>query len=101
MPTRLIDFFGKQMIVEIITTFFSLVLVITETQINRNRERLLHSYHNIVIRNTANSSTNGILPYLGLYRTVYHVDGDDLIPVDDCLPPSAISDFPGTIFPGK
>ncbi|XP_063704609.1 sodium/potassium/calcium exchanger 4-like isoform X2 [Culicoides brevitarsis] len=65
----------------------------------RNRERLLHSYHNIVIRNTANSSTNGILPYLGLYRTIYHVEGDELIPVDDCVPPSAISDFPGTIFP--
>lgn len=54
-----------------------------------------------MIRNTANSSTNGILPYLGLYRTIYHVEGDALIPVDDCSPPSAISDFPGTIFPGK
>lgn len=73
----------------------------TGTYIDRSRERLLHSYHNIVIRNTANSSINGILPYLGLYRTIYHVDGDELVPVDDCVPPSAINDFPGTVFPGE
>uniref|UniRef100_A0A336MQ44 CSON004917 protein n=1 Tax=Culicoides sonorensis TaxID=179676 RepID=A0A336MQ44_CULSO len=72
----------------------------TETHLNRNRERILHSYHNIVIRNTApNTSVNSILPYLGLYRTIYHVEGDELIPVNDCSPPSAIEDFPGTIFP--
>lgn len=71
-----------------------------DTQIDINRERLLHSYHNIVIINSANNSINGIIPFL-LHRSVYHVDGNDLVPVDECEPPSAINDFPGTIFPGS
>lgn len=66
----------------------------------REKERLLHSYHNIVVRH-ADNVTSGILPYFGLYRTIYHVDGDELIPLDTCTPPSAIDDFPGTIFSGN
>lgn len=54
-----------------------------------------------MIKNNENSNITGILPYLELYHTIYHVEREELVPVNDCTPPSAIDDFPGTIFPGK
>lgn len=72
----------------------------TYASYTRDRHKHLHSYHNIVVRNI--NSTNGILPYFGLYRAVYQIGGDEVLPITNCdPPPTAIEDFPGTIFPGR
>ncbi|XP_063697217.1 sodium/potassium/calcium exchanger Nckx30C-like [Culicoides brevitarsis] len=73
-----------------------------ENYTDKDRERLLHSYHNIVIKSEIESSNiTGILPFLGgFYHTVYHaLNNSELVREEDCEPPSAINDFPGTIFP--